>query len=440
MTSRIATAALAATCLLAPPALAADQPSKAPAEPLRLRAIRLDEPPKIDGLLNDPQWLAVARDKGAVLAGWLGLGAKGLPTQQRVGYVAWDANCLYVAMQAFAPDIFKLKAGRLGTPFVGDCLEIHIVRDDGTWFQFGIDCEGNLGTGKVPEGVNASKIVAASEFGMNFWATELAIPWSLLGIQGRPGSTVAFNLAANMAMQDENHWQAMSWAPGFKPSPKTGPILTLGGAAGTAAAARPDPRERRARTREAVAVIVEKAPELDGALDDAAWKQAAKAPGAVLRNWVTVGPRNNPLRPPRTAWLACDDKHLYVALRAAVKDVELLTAYENPARPGDTLRVDFAGAAVGADIDGRNIQIVLPYILPIRQAARIGDGEWTCELAIPWSDAGGRPAPGKTVPINLAGTDSSFGKVSWAPVKDFRDTKAFGTLTVARPAKTAGSE
>lgn len=182
----------------------------------------------------------------------------------------------------------------------------------------------------------------------------------------------------------------------------------------------------------AIAMKAAKPPKIDGKLDDAVWAAAMKQPEARLGDWVTVGDRPRPASGGRSAWLAYDEKFLYVAFRAAAADPNALAAYENEAKPGDSLRADFAGAACGIDCKGRNVKIILPYVIPTTQAVRVEGGYWTAEMAIPWSDVGGKPKPGTAIPFNLAGTDSSDGPVSWSHVRDFRDVKGFAKLRLAK--------
>ena len=198
--------------LAAMSSLAADQADKP--KSADLSAIAVKTAPKIDGLINDAAWDAVADSHQGVLAGWRTLEGKLVP-QQRIGYVCYDTDYLYVGMQAFTPDIYKLKAGANGSPFTGDCLEIHLKVLDGAYYQWGIDIEGTLGNGVIPAGTDSSLIKRASEFGDNFWSTEVAIPWKLLGITVKPGFRIAFNLAANVSYQGNEKTETISWGKSY---------------------------------------------------------------------------------------------------------------------------------------------------------------------------------------------------------------------------------
>ncbi len=189
-------------------------------------AYRVDEAPKVDGGLDEPTWVDVARRHRGVMAGWRS--GKSLAGQQRIAYVCHDKKNLYIGMQAFTPDIYKLEAGK-GSPFVGDCLEIHLRHPDGKrYWQFGVDVEANVGNGRSEPGTDVNLIKAATDFGDNYWTLEVASPWAMLDITPKPGLQFGFTLSANRAYQGNGRWMNMQWgAAHWVKQGKT--VLELGG-------------------------------------------------------------------------------------------------------------------------------------------------------------------------------------------------------------------
>lgn len=175
----------------------------------------------------------------------------------------------------------------------------------------------------------------------------------------------------------------------------------------------------------AEAARVAAAPKIDGKLDDATWKTARP-----LGGWVTMTKDAKPVTQARTAYVAYDDTNLYVAMRATIEDLELLVSRDDRPELGDTLRVDGANATTGIDCEGKNLNLLMPYLLPVTGKAEITDDGWEAEIAIPWAHFGGKPAPGKPIAFNVSGHDSVDGLVTWARTVDPADTKHFGTLTL----------
>jgi len=163
--------------------------------------------PQIDGALTDPVWLNVAEKPGSVLSGWRTLAIQGqtvkMAPQQRIVYLAWDKDALYIAMQAYVTDLGDLRVDGAGNIFLGDCLEVHLNVPDVGYFQLGLDFQGNFSPGEVPPGVDVQSIKAKTDVGDNFWTAEIAVPWSVLGITPKAGTRLGVAFSANHATQDD---------------------------------------------------------------------------------------------------------------------------------------------------------------------------------------------------------------------------------------------
>ena len=116
-------------------------------------------------------------------------------------------------MQAFTPDIFALISA--DNPFSADNLEVHFKLPDGTYYQFAIDIDGNLGLGMAPVGTDVAALRGATEFGDDCWTAELAIPWKVMGVTPQAGMKFGFNLAANRAYQGNQAWASITWGKPF---------------------------------------------------------------------------------------------------------------------------------------------------------------------------------------------------------------------------------
>jgi len=127
---------------------------------------------------------------------------------------------------------------------------------------------------------------------------------------------------------------------------------------------------------------IDEAPAIDGKLDDAAWQDAAAKPPFI-------DPVGKPAKPPTTIYLACDDKNLYLAVRAelpAVKDgpgtqdyAALTVAPDWTAERPDlyTFLVNSTGLmAVRGSAD-------LGWESETKAAAADDDESWSVELAVP---------------------------------------------------------
>lgn len=177
----------------------ADSPDK----DFSLPIIKIDKAPEIDADLTDPTWAEVARSHAGVFSGWTfwrGTVQK-VADQQRIVYAAYDDTNLYLAMQAYATDIYALRGGAGGNPFVGDCLEIFIKPEGEETFHIAIDVEGNINTGLNGKSVDLDTIEFENGFGENYWAMEVAIPWKTIGIEPEKEKVLGFNLGANHSKQ-----------------------------------------------------------------------------------------------------------------------------------------------------------------------------------------------------------------------------------------------
>jgi len=388
-----------------------------PADGPTMAALPVDEAPTIDGDLGDAAWWQ-ARDAGLGIGDWVKFSGQvgdmvKLP-YNRVAWLTYDDEYLYVAMRAEAEDPLSLVAGRNGDPFHGDGLEIHMKVIDGPYLQLGMDVSNTMVAGGLHTGQPLTGVEHAAVYTDDGWAAELAIPWSVISVDPSDKPDLRINLAANRASQGAGSHMAITATPDVFSVRQEGVTLQW---------AQRDAQGEQAAT--ARAKPTRTAPTIDGRLDETAWAMAASPLAMTAVNQATQDQQR-----PRTVYLASDDEHLYVAVRTRIESADALVAQAATFESGDTLRLDFAEHALGCDATGNALQILLPYQIPFEARGVIEDGLWTLELAVPWNQIGGKPAPGEPISFNVSGHDTRTGLVSWQPVRNVRDTDQFGELMI----------
>ena len=373
-------------------------------------------PPALDGILDDAAW----RQAGALGAAqphwrhWRGHVGTGDPLRfGRRSWTAYDQDYFYIAMEAEADDPLQLRSSD-GNVFEGDCFEAHLRADAEHYVHVGIDVIGQTAEGGMSNVGPLHQVKSYAVVTDRGWVAELAIPWHLFG--GKPATPSAWrvNLTGNMAYQGNGKWVPVTATPNCYSVRDAGPGLTLlGETKPTVSAAR-----------------VDQPIQLDGKLGEAAW--ALASPGRITGGFVRLD--GKPLSRLRTAMLAYNDKHLYIAMRARVDKAESVSTGAHDPDLSDNIRLDFKNQAMGADAAGEALPMILPYQIPFQSKSHIEDGHWTIEMAIPWEHLDGKPEPGSSIPFNIAGHDSVEGPVSWQPLKDFRDLAGFGRLVIGRQA------
>ena len=182
-------------------------------------------------------------------------------------------------------------------------------------------------------------------------------------------------------------------------------------------------------------------PQVDAALDDAAWKQTKP-----LEPLVALAGNEQKLGAQTTAWVTYDATALYVAFRCEepqVKRMQISGAkHDDDVWRGEDVEVMVAPPGKtqpffhfmlnprGVHWDGLNgDSSTLSYNPEWSHAARIGAKEWTAEMAIPWAALKmPMPKPGVRLRANLCRQRHHVRELSaWSPmVKGFLEHKLFG--------------
>jgi hypothetical protein len=185
-------------------------------------------------------------------------------------------------------------------------------------------------------------------------------------------------------------------------------------------------------------------PRLDGKLDDACWRLAARATDFGT-------PQQGPARVQTTAYLAYDDKNLYVAFRCDEPDPANIRAQAASEEDGfwdddlvacfilpdgtSGLRYQFAITTKGLKFDqekglkGRGTENYSPSW---EVATHIGEDAWSAEAVIPLEEIRVEPQMSKTWRMTFARHRSASerpGTSSWAPVgSNWHNRDAYGTV------------
>ncbi|MBN1342821.1 MAG: hypothetical protein JXQ73_09095 [Phycisphaerae bacterium] len=183
-------------------------------------------------------------------------------------------------------------------------------------------------------------------------------------------------------------------------------------------------------------------PKIDGVLNDEAWNQTKPLP-----EFKPLGLQSSPLKAATLAWLAYDDRALYIAFRCQEPtpdqmpvygdkhddevwrgdDIEIMISAPGNTKPFYHFMLNPKGVAWDAVSNGP----VSDHNPPWDRAVRIGLDYWIAEMAIPWSSLKMTPpTPGMKLGANLCrqrcGTQREWS--SWSPMKDsFLVPELFGT-------------
>ena len=154
------------------------------AQPPRIQAVRLDSPPKIDGVLDDACW-----QRPADASEFWYRGNLTRPSEETEAWICYDASCIYVAFWCHDPQPGKIVAQqrkRGGSFGADDRVILHIdpwhSHQNTSYFL-----ANPRGTQKeMLAGAGGTKIEwlgdwqAAARTDESGWTAEMAIPWKIL--------------------------------------------------------------------------------------------------------------------------------------------------------------------------------------------------------------------------------------------------------------------
>jgi hypothetical protein len=176
-------------------------------KPPRVTSVRVEQPPKIDGVLDDPCWQQAAHLDGFYRE------EKDLPaTEPTDAYICQDAGHLYVAFRCHDSRVDQIKATqrkRNGTMHLDDSVALQLdtyhEHRDAYWFE--VNPRGTQNE-DIPGGA-APKIEwqgdwrAAARINSDGWTAEIAIPFKILRY---PNGPCTWGMALQRKLAREQEW------------------------------------------------------------------------------------------------------------------------------------------------------------------------------------------------------------------------------------------
>ncbi len=154
------------------------------AQPL-LTAYRADDPPRIDGALNDPCWQSACTTSPFILAT-----RPALPEEQTIARVCFDDERLYIAVEAresaLEPALNMLEmvraeqTGRDAAVFRDDCVEIFLQPPDGPYYHLAVNSIGTLYDARAGDVAWDGECVVAARRGTRSYTVELSVTFASL--------------------------------------------------------------------------------------------------------------------------------------------------------------------------------------------------------------------------------------------------------------------
>ncbi|MBE3582569.1 MAG: hypothetical protein IMX01_00460 [Limnochordaceae bacterium] len=186
-------------------------PALAEQKPVSVVAVKATQAPVIDGKLDDAAWIDAAL-AGSKMGGFVTNTGDAISAGQTIVFVTWDDQNLYVAYKNYRQDMSKLAASMTdpGSPVWNEDdneLFIDPANDKTSFIQFAWNALGTKWSGL---GDYESWQVATSKDNQS-WTSEVAIPWSLLGVTPAEGLTIGANFTSHDIQADQ--WNC--WSPTF---------------------------------------------------------------------------------------------------------------------------------------------------------------------------------------------------------------------------------
>ncbi len=187
-----------------------------------LRALRVEAPLDVDGVLSEPFWA-----QAAVGTGFIDQRTQRLADQQTTVRIAFTRSCLYIAVECFDDHIDEIRATerREDRSFVGDdFIEIHIDpphthRSKYAFFAnpLGTRADANEGpSGMFNYGWSADWDLAA-KIESDRWVFEMRIPLTIMNYERRDDLTWGFNVTRQLRRTDTLSFWSFSATDMYKP-------------------------------------------------------------------------------------------------------------------------------------------------------------------------------------------------------------------------------
>ena len=166
--------------------------------------------PVIDGRLEDPAWGQAAALEPFVAP--FSSPADSVTTRT-TAWLAYDRQCLYVAVRCQEPAMDKLRL--VGTKrdqqvWLGDSVDVFVGPGPGKPYYHLIFNPANVAwdarCDRDEDLAWNPRYRSATFRGPDYWTLELALPWSALKLQARPGTTLVGNLCRQRGSGELSTW------------------------------------------------------------------------------------------------------------------------------------------------------------------------------------------------------------------------------------------
>jgi hypothetical protein len=164
----------------------------------------------MDGHLDDAVW-----QTAPVVSAFTEYGKDTLAQVQTSFRVLWDDNYLYFGITCDEPMMDKLSpvvfARDEHAVFGNDTIEMFVDPDHthDTYYQLAMNAGPSLYDGRGEDVAWNSDTIVKSHLGRDFWALEIAVPWSSLASKPAVGKLVGFNICRDRNLGDKE-WT--NWA------------------------------------------------------------------------------------------------------------------------------------------------------------------------------------------------------------------------------------
>lgn len=206
-------------CIVAARGVCADE---ANVLPFRIAAfVRTNEPPVIDGVIDEPCW-----QRAGKLTGYRLRGGAGPPNAKTIGYMLFDDANIYLAFHCEEPrmeDLLATLSGNDAPVWLDDDLEIFLAPPDSAFLKKQPPQARYYHIAVNPAGARYDEVgvdspaswngtwKAATSDGPDSWSAELAIPFSDLGVASGEGRVWRVNF--HRVRQPEKELSSWSEVP-----------------------------------------------------------------------------------------------------------------------------------------------------------------------------------------------------------------------------------
>ena len=178
-------------------------------------AVRVEQPPKLDGVLDDPCWKVCSQITGFIQ--WRPVDGKP-PSEKTIAYIAYDAKNFYIAFQCYDSEPKKIRANIskrddiFSDDIVGVILDTFNARQKGYVIAvnpYGIQLDGIVGEGMEDDYTFDLIFHSSGRLNKDGYAVEMVVPFKSLRFPSKKSNT--FGIVFVRIINRRN--QYVTWPP-----------------------------------------------------------------------------------------------------------------------------------------------------------------------------------------------------------------------------------